>query len=176
MLQIRTIENGDSEDPKAAYKTINARAETVDTAPSFRQAFKKRRCLVPVDGFYEWKKVPGGKIACSISRKDVSVRVRPAQRRRVVGRILSPFHWGYRNHQFLENGGTLECSNGLPVLPTVERPNFTTGVGRGFYSKTWGGFGTDLKTVQESAASRRNHASPSRPSLYKLQPQGPRVV
>ena len=55
-----------------AYKTINARAETVDTAPSFRQAFKKRRCLVPVDGFYEWKKVPGGKIPYSISMKDDS--------------------------------------------------------------------------------------------------------
>src|SRR5580704_5747427 len=61
-----------AKDPKVAYKTINARAETVDTAPSFRQAFKKRRCLVPVDGFYEWKKVPGGKIPYSISMKDDS--------------------------------------------------------------------------------------------------------
>jgi putative SOS response-associated peptidase YedK len=50
------------------YKTINARVETVDTAPSFRQAFKKRRCLIPVDGFYEWKKVLGGKIPYSIGR------------------------------------------------------------------------------------------------------------
>jgi Phage integrase family len=33
--------------------------------------------------------------------------------------------------------------SGLPVMPIVERPNFTTGVGRGFYSKTWSGFGTD---------------------------------
>jgi len=40
-------------DPKIAYKTINARAETVDTAPSYREAFKKRRCLIPGDGFYE---------------------------------------------------------------------------------------------------------------------------
>ena len=51
-----------AKDPKIAYKTINARAESVDTAPSYRQAFKKRRCLIPSDGFYEWKKVPGGKI------------------------------------------------------------------------------------------------------------------
>ena len=49
-----------AKDPKMAYKTINARVETVDTAPSYRQAFKKRRCLIPVDGFYEWKKVVGG--------------------------------------------------------------------------------------------------------------------
>src|ERR1700748_974561 len=64
-------------DPKIAYKTINARAETVDTAPSFRQAFVKRRCLIPVDGFYEWKKVPGGKIPYSISMKDSSPFVLP---------------------------------------------------------------------------------------------------
>jgi SOS response associated peptidase (SRAP) len=60
-----------SKDPKIAFKTINARAETADTAPSYREAFKKRRCLIPVDGFYEWK-VPGGKIPYSISMKDDS--------------------------------------------------------------------------------------------------------
>ena len=42
-----------AKDPKIAYKTINARVESVDTAPSYRQAFKKRRCLIPSDGFYE---------------------------------------------------------------------------------------------------------------------------
>ena len=57
-------------DPKMAYKTINARLETVDTAPSYRQAFKKRRCLIPADGYYEWKKVVGGKIPYSIGMKD----------------------------------------------------------------------------------------------------------
>jgi hypothetical protein len=61
-----------AKDPKVAYKTINARAETIDTAPSYRQAFKKRPCLVPTDGFFEWKKVPGGKIPHSISMKDDS--------------------------------------------------------------------------------------------------------
>jgi putative SOS response-associated peptidase YedK len=44
----------------------------VDTAPSYRSAFKKRRCLIPVDGFYEWKKVLGGKIPYSIQMKDDS--------------------------------------------------------------------------------------------------------
>jgi putative SOS response-associated peptidase YedK len=61
-----------AKDPKIAYKTINARVETVDTAPSYRQAFKKRRCLIPVDGFYEWKKVGGGKIPYSIQMRDDS--------------------------------------------------------------------------------------------------------
>ena len=36
---------------------INARAETVTTSPAFKRAFKERRCLVPVDGFFEWEKV-----------------------------------------------------------------------------------------------------------------------
>ena len=40
-----------AKDPKIAYRTINARAESVDKAPSFRQAFAKRRCLIPADGF-----------------------------------------------------------------------------------------------------------------------------
>jgi putative SOS response-associated peptidase YedK len=61
-----------AKDPKIAYKTINARVEKVDTAPSYRQAFKKRRCLIPCDGFYEWKKVTGGKIPYSISMTDDS--------------------------------------------------------------------------------------------------------
>lgn len=47
--------NSWAKDAKSGYKTINARAETVDRSPAFRNAFKKgRRCLVPVDGFYEW--------------------------------------------------------------------------------------------------------------------------
>jgi putative SOS response-associated peptidase YedK len=59
-------------DEKIGFKTINARAETVDSAHSFRSAFKKRRCLIPADGFYEWKKVVGGKIPYSIAMKDDS--------------------------------------------------------------------------------------------------------
>ena len=39
---------------------INARAESAPTKPSFREAFARRRCLVPADGFYEWQASPGG--------------------------------------------------------------------------------------------------------------------
>ena len=42
--------------PKIASRTFNARAETVASTPAFRAAFLRRRCLVPVDSFYEWRR------------------------------------------------------------------------------------------------------------------------
>jgi putative SOS response-associated peptidase YedK len=42
-------------DPKIGYKMINARSETLATKPSFPSAFKRRRCIIPTDGYYEWK-------------------------------------------------------------------------------------------------------------------------
>jgi putative SOS response-associated peptidase YedK len=44
-------------DTKIAYTTINARAEQVATKPAYRDALKKRRCLIPADAFYEWQKL-----------------------------------------------------------------------------------------------------------------------
>jgi putative SOS response-associated peptidase YedK len=45
-----------ADDPKIGYRMINARAETVAQKPSFKRAFVKRRCIVPADGFFEWRK------------------------------------------------------------------------------------------------------------------------
>jgi putative SOS response-associated peptidase YedK len=46
-----------AKDAKIAYSTINAKAETIAGSPAFREAWKRRRCLVPADFFYEWKKL-----------------------------------------------------------------------------------------------------------------------
>jgi putative SOS response-associated peptidase YedK len=50
-----------AKDPAIGNKMINARAESLATKPAYRAAFKRRRCIIPADGFYEWRKEPGGK-------------------------------------------------------------------------------------------------------------------
>ncbi len=45
-----------ADDPKIAMRTINARAESVADKPAFKESFRQRRCVIPVSGFYEWKK------------------------------------------------------------------------------------------------------------------------
>ncbi|MGA0031990.1 MAG: SOS response-associated peptidase [Burkholderiales bacterium] len=51
-----------AKDPAIGAKMINARGETVAEKPSFRAAFRRRRCLVPMAGFYEWQKTASGKV------------------------------------------------------------------------------------------------------------------
>jgi putative SOS response-associated peptidase YedK len=45
-----------AKDPKIGYKMINARAETVDEKPAYKRLLKRRRCIIPASGFFEWQK------------------------------------------------------------------------------------------------------------------------
>lgn len=60
-------------DPRKIRQPINARAETVATLPTFRDAFARRRCIVPIDGFYEWQVLPDGKQPYAVARADGAV-------------------------------------------------------------------------------------------------------
>lgn len=59
-----------SKDPSSGARMINARAETVAERPAFRAAFRRRRCLVPADGFYEWRSMGKSKQPYYITLQD----------------------------------------------------------------------------------------------------------
>jgi len=58
-----------AKDIKVGFANINAKAEGIETKPAFREAFRQRRCLLPVDNFYEWAKTPSGKQPYAIALK-----------------------------------------------------------------------------------------------------------
>jgi putative SOS response-associated peptidase YedK len=59
-----------AKDPKVGHRLINARSETVDKTPSYRQAFTRRRCLIPADGFYEWRREAGRKVPFHVQMRN----------------------------------------------------------------------------------------------------------
>lgn len=61
---------GWAKDEKIGFRMFNARAETVVDKPSFRVPFRKQRCLIPADGFYEWKMVNDRKYPFLFTLKD----------------------------------------------------------------------------------------------------------
>jgi len=62
-----------AKEASVGYKMINARAETAAEKPSFREAMKRRRCLIPADGFYEWKKAGGKKLPYCFTMADDAI-------------------------------------------------------------------------------------------------------
>lgn len=60
-----------AKDPKIGSRMINARSETLTEKPSFRSAYKRRRCLILADGYYEWQTVPGEK-----SKQPIYIRLK----------------------------------------------------------------------------------------------------
>jgi len=59
-------------DAKGGRKPINAKSENIARSAMFREAYARRRCILPVDGFYEWKATKGGKQPYAIAMKDGS--------------------------------------------------------------------------------------------------------
>ena len=59
-------------DQRMRMATFNARAETVETKPFFRDAFKRTRCLIPMSGYYEWQNTPSGKQPWYFTARDGS--------------------------------------------------------------------------------------------------------
>lgn len=100
-----------AKDPQDTYKSINARAETVAEKPSFRSAFKHRRCLILADAFYEWQKTEdGGKQPHCIRMPD-----------------SSPFalaglweHWE-KEGEIIESGAIITTTANAQMKPLHER-------------------------------------------------------
>lgn len=59
-----------SKDGKPGFQTINAKAETLLEKPAYRIPFQRKRCIIPADGFYEWKQADSGKLPYRIVLKD----------------------------------------------------------------------------------------------------------
>lgn len=78
-----------SKSPEGAVKMINARADTVHEKPSYRQAFAARRCLLPVDGYYEWQTSPSLRPGGTPSTGKAKPRKQPYFVSRADGGILA---------------------------------------------------------------------------------------
>jgi putative SOS response-associated peptidase YedK len=84
VLAVRRVESGARElgrlrwglmpgrwaEKRSGPPLINARAESLPKQPAFAESFRERRCLIPADGFYEWRKDEGGKVPIWLSRPD----------------------------------------------------------------------------------------------------------
>ena len=96
-----------AKDKKIASSLINARGETVSVKPAFRSAYKKRRCLIPADGFYEWKRVGAGKVPHRITGGDgILFRGVVGDVERPRGRAIANLHDHHMRGQCPDGGNS----------------------------------------------------------------------
>ena len=87
-----------AKDIKVGFSNINAKAEGIESKPAFRKSFERRRCLVPADNFYEWKKTVTGKQPHALALADRGIMALAgrvgelARARRRVGAQLRDHH------------------------------------------------------------------------------------
>ena len=101
------------QDPNGGRKPINAKCETVHNLPTFRDAYRRRRCIVPVDGFFEWKAIKG-------QRAKQPYAIRPVRHWRAVGELEGP-DFGQIDRTFAiittdANGLVAEIHDRMPLI------------------------------------------------------------
>ena len=97
------------------YKMINARSEDAASAPAFRDAFQRRRCIVPADGFYEWQKLPRGR------KQPMLIRRRDGRPFAMAGLWERWRPRGDRSGDWLETCTILTCAPNALVRPIHDR-------------------------------------------------------
>jgi putative SOS response-associated peptidase YedK len=98
-------------DPKQFALLINARLEGIESKPSYRAAMKRRRCLIPADGFYEWKKEGNGK-------QPYFVRARDRQPFAFAGLWET---WNDRDGGEVETAAIVTCDANATLAPIHDR-------------------------------------------------------
>jgi len=105
-----------AEDPKKFQLLINARAETVEEKPSFRNAMRYRRCLVPASGFYEWRRMPGSN--SGRTRQPFWLRPRDGQPVAFAGLWEN---WYAKDGSDIESGAIITITANRVVAPIHDR-------------------------------------------------------
>ena len=106
-----------AESAKVGSRMFNARAETLSRSPAFGDAFRRKRCLVPVDGFYEWQRIGSRRQPFTIGR----ARCAPARPGRALGGLAGPGE-GCRRPDVHDRDDPPERADGRAPRPDAGRP------------------------------------------------------